>query len=270
MIAKMGPGDPNCPQCFGKGVNLAPAPEHLPSKATPSYHRCDCVLQRDIAANVNKGMRGLMDAGKVPKSPLSKYLGSDLWITAPKPWFMAHLRHVAIRQPPIWFFRVNSDAELVMSWLASASLKGGEIRDPDSVKVSMAHMTLADLVVPPELLIIRLGVKVARNVAAPEVLLEALGTREHLGLPTWIWDTPRERLAEGHICWSHEVGSRLATWKHIGGDAGVENTIPQASYGYLDAQMPTETSGHQDMGLPNARLLLSNGPSKKTLRGGKS
>jgi hypothetical protein len=63
-------------------------------------------------------------------------------------------------------------------------------------------MTLVDLVEPPQLLIIRLGVKVARNQAMPEVFMEGVQLRLHTGKPTWIWDQPDYPFREGHLCWS--------------------------------------------------------------------
>jgi len=173
------------------------------------------VLQRDITANVERGMRKIIEAPAIKASQLTEAVEQDVWITAPKPWFTANLRHVAIRMPPTWYFKVVSDADLMTAWLASVALKGKEILDPDAAKVSLTHITVVDLVMPPELLIIRLGIKQARNVATPEVLLEALRHREHAGLPTWVWDTPREMLDNGHICWSPMVAEYLSTWRHM-------------------------------------------------------
>jgi len=228
----------------------------------PAYRRCKCVLHIDILANVDRGMPGLSKAVRVKSSSLSGGEAANMWITAPKPWFMSHLRHVAIRQPPTWYFKVASDVDLITAWLASAALKGHEILDPDAANVSLTHFTLVDLVTPPTLLIIRLGVKVARNVAAPEVLLEALQHRSALNLPTWLWDQPTYPLEEGHICYSAQIADYLSDWKHVQVKSTSPRAIPTGTGGFVDLDISTPT--------PPTRATLSNGmggkakPVKKT------
>jgi hypothetical protein len=219
-----------------------------------------------------------MEAQAIAASPLWKYTEADLWVTAGQTWFMANLRHIAVRQPPTWFFKVVSDADLMTAWLSSAVLKGKDILDPDVRRVSLTYVTLVDLIIPPQLLVIRLGVKKARNVATPEVLLESLREREHNGLPTWVWDTPRERLAEGHICWSNEVTEYLGTWKHI--STRLENDPSSASKAPSDDTEDETTSevealkGATDFidltpGKTAApKPSLSGGSSRKTYHGG--
>jgi len=212
------PGDPECSDCHGDGVVLVPMIEVLGAQQIehpPAYRRCKCVLQKDILNNVERGMAGLTEAPAVPTSKLPAYVSKDLWLTATTPWFKAHLRHTAVRQPPTWYFKVVSDADLITAWLASVALKGQHILDPDAALVSMTHLTLTDLVSPPHLLILRLGVKAARNVATSEVLLETLQIRNHLHLPTWVWDQPGHKLAEGHLCFSPSVEDFLSDWAHL-------------------------------------------------------
>lgn len=203
--------DEACPLCGGSGmIPLSPNPPH-----PPAYKRCACVLRGDILSNVEKGMKGLSGASVVKDTPLKGYVSTNLWVTASDDNFRTHLRHVAVRQPPIWFFRVISDAELVTAWLSSIALKGMDILDADAYTVSTKHLTIPDLALPPELVIIRMGIKAARNEAAPEVMLEALNTRIHEGKPTWVWDQPIHKFTAGHLCWSGEIKSLLASWDHI-------------------------------------------------------
>ena len=202
--------DPNCTICLGTGhVNVGGEPPH-----PPQYERCACVIHKDVLANVEKGMVGLSRFEKIEKSPLMERLNSNLWITSGDN-FLKHLRHVMIRQPPTYFFKVVSDAELVTAWLASISLRGGEIHDADAYLISTKYMTIPDLVVPPDLVIIRMGVKVARNAAAPEVLAEAINTRFHEGKPTWVWDNPSHPLNSGHLFWSSDVSRTLSNFERI-------------------------------------------------------
>lgn len=205
--------DPHCKLCHGTGlIRGEPNPPH-----PPSYERCSCVLRRDILANVERGLSGLSQAHKLKgASPLLGRETENLWITSGSKGFLAHLRYVALRQPLTWRFKVVSDAELVTAWLSTVALKGGEIIDPDAYTVSTKYLSIPDLVVPPDLVVIRMGVKVARNEAASEVLAEALNSRKHEGKPTWLWDEPSHPLNAGHLFWSSEVARALEGWHRVG------------------------------------------------------
>jgi len=233
--------NPVCEICGGTG--LCPTPPVPPHP--PSYNRCECVLRRDILANVERGYPGLSDAAVIEKSPLLGKHKEDVWVTSGRTFF-AHLRHVAVRQPSSWSFKVVSDAELVTAWLATAGLGGGEIIDPDAYTVSTRYMTVPDLVAPPDLVVIRMGIKAARNVAAPEVLAEAINTRIHERKPTWVWDSPTHPLDAGHIFWSPDIKEALSRMTRLGGGVG---------------STPSDPSG------PGAAHSTGRMSGKKTLRG---
>lgn len=256
------PGDPNCPKCHGDGIlpcTETEAPQVLKGGHPPSFRRCTCVLHHDIIDNVERGMRGLSRAPRVPQSPLLDYTDRDLWVTAPKGWFKAHLRHVAVRQPPSWYFKVVTDADLMTAWLASASAKGAQIFDLDVSESTIRHINLEDLVVPPKLVILRTGVKNARNGATPEVFLEALRLREAADLPTWVWDTPDMQLAEGHIDWSYPVSDFLSAFPHL--------SIQSQSDIRTAGPVLKSRGGFQDLSPGNTKAVLSSGAPRKTLRG---
>jgi len=210
------PGKPDCPLCQGSGsFRVVREPREGEREAPPSYRVCRCTLEGAILANAERGFHGLTKAPVIKQSPLLGREGNDEWITASKITFLAHLRHVAIRKSPSWGFKVVSDSQLMTAWLATASLKGAEIFDADAVSISLTHATLVDLVEPPELLVIWLGIKLARNEAMPEVLLETLTHRGFCGKPTWLWDQPDTPLSEGHRCYSPMVEDYLSDWHHI-------------------------------------------------------
>ena len=96
--------------------------------------------------------------------------------------------------------------------------------------VSTKYLTVPDLVEPPDLVVVRMGIKVARNAAASEVLAEALNTRHHAGKPTWLWDGPMQPLTVGHLFHSPEVERALKGWVH------------------LRSLVPSKPSGGGDMG----------------------
>lgn len=183
----------------------------------PAFRRCDCILKLDILRNVEKGFRGLSKEPPIKESPLMGMEDKDVWVTAGE-HFLSHLRHVAIRKPLTWSFKVISDAELTTAWLASIALQGKEILDADAYKVSTEYITIPDLVVPPDLVVLRMGIKMTRNEAAPETLAEALQIRFHEGKPTWIWDDPSKPLNAGHLFWSDEVGRLLRPWPRLEGE----------------------------------------------------
>ena len=241
---KPGPGDSNCPHCKGDGVLLLPGGGNSKHREPPSYRRCKCILHRDILANVERAMKGLSKGAPLKKSPLLEQWDKSIWVTASPSWLTAHLRHAAVRQPPTWYFKVISDVDLMTAWLASAALKGKEILDPDSARVSLTHLTLVDLIVPPQLLVIRVGVKAARNVATPEVLLETLIHREHLGLPTWVWDQPGWKLEGQHNAYSDAVGRYLSTWNHLTVMSNDPLAVPQTQGGFTEWLPPVRTAGN--------------------------
>jgi len=202
-----------CPHCGGSGFIL------VPGKGPPVQRLCPCALERDLIDNMERGMRRLSKQPPLIKkgSPLLKYKDDNLWITASKRWFLPNLRHLVLQQKPTWYFKVITDSDMMTAWLSSAALKGQEILDPDAMEeaVSFRYLTLVDLVEPPELLIIRLGIKAARNVAMPEVFLEALSHRSHVGKPVWVWDTSTQPLDRGHLCYSAQVEDFLSDFERV-------------------------------------------------------
>jgi hypothetical protein len=203
--------DKLCDKCYGRGYLDAGAD----ARGIPLTKPCPCQIARDILRNVNRGWAGLSSAPKVENSPLAEHTGNDLYITAPDESLRAHLRHVALRAGPYWGFKVVTDSDLMTAWLSPIGLVGKEILDPDAATVSTEKATLADLVDPPELLVIRLGVKSARNSATPEVLLEALYHRAHVAKPTWVVDQPTRRFDPSHLAFSEDGLHHIQQWERV-------------------------------------------------------
>lgn len=206
-----------CPRCYGRGaIDLEET--HF---GVPITRPCECALARDLIRNLEKAWRGLSSAPRIQSSPLLDSAHGDAYITANVPTFKSHLRHVAIKQGRNWSFTVATDADLITAWLASAALSGKEILDPDAASVSLEKLTLVDLVDPPDLLIIRLGVKSARNSAMPEVFLEAISHRFHVGKPTWVVDQPDKKFGPSHIAYSDDASDMLRGWDYYALDSEV-------------------------------------------------
>lgn len=207
-----------CPICSGFG-SLETGRTHM---GLPIMEPCKCVLIKSIYRNLERGWSGLATAQRIPSSPLMDYVRQDLYITANDETLRSHLKYVGIRMDVNWSFQVVSDADLMTAWLANVALSGKDIYDFDVSSAagrSLEKFTLLDLVEPPGLLIIRLGVKIARNSAMSEVFLEALTLRDHVNRPTWVVDQPGNRINQIsdilHRCYSPESVSFLQRWDHL-------------------------------------------------------
>lgn len=234
----------------------------------PTTQVCICVLRRQLVANIERGMRGLSAADPLEpgmSSPLLPYVKKDLRVTASPPWFASHLRHTAARQSPNWGFRVVTDADLMVAWLATAALQGTEILDADArgeaAPVSLTKLTLVDISAPPEMLVIRLGVKAARNSAMPEVLFEALTIRAHAGKPTWLWDQPDAPFDQAHLSFSRIAEEFTSGWDRIfENDAPLRATPPPSGA----RNTPPTGNGGGVKGTTSVRdLMLGNTGGKK-------
>ena len=250
----------DCTTCGGTGFTVVEDGTLGP----PTTQVCLCVLRRQLVANIERGMRGLSAADRLEPgttSPLLRYVKKDLRVTASPPWFASHLRHTAARQRPDWGFRVVTDADLMVAWLATAALQGTEILDADArgeaAPVSLTKLTLVDISEPPEVLVIRLGVKAARNSAMPEVLYEALTIRAHAGKPTWLWDQPDFPFDQAHLAFS-----RLADEFTSGWDRVFENDAPIRAPQTSTSGTRTASSAGNGGGGKAAR---TNGPSVRDM-----
>ena len=213
--------DYRCPLCEGRGyLEDGVTPHGLPATRT-----CKCLAVRDLVRNLDRGWRGLSEAPRIASSPLLAYTERNLFLTASDEALRAHLRFVALRKGAWWGFKVRSDADLMMAWLSPIALVGKEILDADAASVSTEKATLVDLIDPPELLIVRLGVKSARNSAMPEVLLETLYHRDYARKPTWVVDSPTRRFDAAHLAFSDEANARLRGWDRLAIDAPMERPM---------------------------------------------
>lgn len=235
------PGDPKCDHCKGKGV--VPVKDAFP----PRLKQCVCTHLRSIVLNVERGWPGLVKyKGRLPEgktSLLTEHLHNDLWITAPLSWLQTHFRSCAVHQKPNWSFKMVSDVDLMRAWLGSVPLMGRDIIDADAAQVSLRHLTLLDLIEPPGLLIIHLGVKAAANKEMPNVLLETLRHRSHLNLPTWLWHEPQNPFDEGMRSYSLEAVSFTRHWPRIEKIPEVSRTLSNRAKKRARTNTPVNHSG---------------------------
>ncbi len=219
-----GNGEPNCPKCKGRGV--VPMMVDVgggvmwPGGGTQN---CDCMFKRDLLANVKRVWAVLLNVKSAKDSPLLSMTKQSLWLTASNFDFRQHLRFVAFRMGTRWDAKVISDASLATAWLSTCKVVfDGDVaaqRNFDNIELdrpSDHFQTIVDIAVPFDLLIIKLGVKAAKNVEMPGVLAEAISEREVRGLPTWVVDSHVKPITgEKHRCRSEDVLDKLDGFRRV-------------------------------------------------------
>jgi hypothetical protein len=196
----------------------------------PEAVQCTCVVERALNQQAEKAWTGLSRIPPKKKGVVLKgKISTNLVITAEKTEIESALRNALwVESKPILFIKVVSDATLMSAWLSNLSRMGEDIIDPDfqrDIKVA----ALEDLAESPNLLVIRLGVKMAKNSQMAAVLLETIELRQHLNKATWIIEEPRKPLAEGHLAWSLAVQEALEGWERIRLVGKVKGTIEGGS-----------------------------------------
>lgn len=214
-----GSGNPDCLKCKGRGV--VPVMVDIGGQRWPGggTQDCQCVFKRDLTANVKRVWRVLLNVESTEDSPLLKLTQQNLWITASGYDLRRHLRFVAFRMGTKWDARVIADATLMTAWLSTKK----DVYDGDVIlerhsrrdRPSEHFLTMVDLVVPFELLIIVLGVKAAANKEMANLLVEAINEREQQGKPTWLVDSPVKPLAPGHLCFNEMVMEVLDGFRRV-------------------------------------------------------
>jgi hypothetical protein len=217
LLLLPGDGKFDCPNCLGRGFIVGSRDD-----GTPSGTRCGCVLLKDVMTNVTKiwpqfDLNRVGRLSKGTRSPLQDYGNRNLYVTASEPIFKMHLRHTAVRQGSHWGARVHADVSLFEAWFFTAKAKGAEIYDVNVRDTPLSeYPSIPEMVIPPDLLILLMGVKNSRNVASPELLRETLKLRDFAGKPTWVVDQPNQIVTESHhLFYSSENKDWLDTWNHV-------------------------------------------------------
>lgn len=189
-------GDPECETCGGSGY--IPIKEGDPEyeqrkklwgKQADAYamnKRCVCLLKKQFRTWVGDP---IYKARPLEESPLLGREEDNLFITASRPDFLAHMRFVLAHHDFTYFWKMTSDSDL-------RDIFVGNHED---------YPAISNFVKPPDLVVIQLAVLSYKNVAMSGVVLEALRTRQFDGMATWLvnpYDCP---FREGHLAWSPEL-----------------------------------------------------------------
>jgi len=199
--------DKNCPKCKGYGFVIT----EETYMGTPLTQPCICMLKEALKLQCERAWKDLSQVPVDRKSPMIGKLKESLRMVASQSNLATHLRTAILSERnPSLSIRVVSDATLVSAWLSNVS-EDNKV-DPDLVR-DINVRGLEDLAESPDLLIVRLGVKRARNSATSEVLIETIELRQHLNKATWIIEEPNKPLKEGHLAWSSALEEMLEGWK---------------------------------------------------------
>lgn len=204
------PADPACPRCRGVGD----------IQEAGCWMYCVCVRRQDQAQRVKAywppDVLQAAGRGEVRRSVLEGRLRESLWIRTERDVLVAHLARALVVSLRIELVRVASDADLATAWLARVA---GKVRDEEVREMSRDEADrfdrLEDLVLPPALLVVQLGVKAAALKDLPGLVMEAIRLRQQRSRPTWIVDTAAKPLAPGHLAHSDELAAMLATWGQV-------------------------------------------------------
>lgn len=212
--------DPECPECAGKGWIYASSMLTLPGEK--GGHYCRCAQDFLKIKNMERVWKSLseapMPAGLRDEPPLRRLLRHNVWMTAKEKHLKAHLKALAFSMNDMWDARVYSDKDLLKAWLNTAYAQGHKIYDTEISEsmVTVKAMYIDELVEPPDLVVLVLGVKQAPNKETPNVLLEAVRSRMHIGKPMWIVDQPDGRIDQmHHRGYSEQLEGLLAHWPHV-------------------------------------------------------
>ena len=243
-----------CEKCAGYGYTQ----EDNGPMGMPQAVPCICTLEKALRVQADKAWRGL-SVYPVKPSVLSGKMGESVLITGYQTDFLLQLRGaMAERSRPHEFVKIVSDADCLSAWLGSAKLAGEEMADPD-FQHDLNVFSLQALAEPCNLLVVLLGVKVARNSAMSEVLHETIRVRQFLNKPIWLVQEPNKLLEEGHLAWSRAVDSAMDGWPRIS-VTGAKSVAGAKNAPKLSVNMTTSTP------LPQASHPNLPTPRHKTMR----
>ncbi len=204
------PGNPACSRCRGVGdVQIEGVWVH-----------CVCVARLSKVQRVRACWPPdvLRAAGRneVRQSALDGRLRENLRIRAERGVLVSHLARAVVASGRIELVRIASDADLVDAWLANV----GDLRDDEAAghrgEQEARYRNVSDLVAPPKLLVLYVGVRAARLADLPDLILEAIQVRQQRGLATWVVDTVDRPLAEGRCpAWREDLAAMLAGWPTV-------------------------------------------------------
>lgn len=223
-----------CKRCNGRGVvkYVFDADELKKNPAVQTWVvSCQCLKQQEELEELERIWRTLSEVEPVPHTPLAdhcKGVLQDAVILSTSHDLKAHLGRLLRDLPDLRKqTRIVSDLDLVSAWLAHVDvIHDSEVSsyrdDPED-----QYTRLVDIAGPSRLLIIQLGVKSSRNVATPEVIMEAIRLRAHRGKATWIVEDPECPVQPGSISYSSQLFQILRELPQIDLDSKPRFVCPQ-------------------------------------------
>lgn len=198
-----------CAQCGGSGILRVPDNDGM-------VQQCRCSFLAALRAHLGPE---IASARLLKASPLYGFkpardrTSDNLFLHGPWGDILAHLKWTLAAKGTGFTFKIVTDERLRTVYVGSESYAQRQRQARDHGEV---YNSLADLIGPPELVIIRLGFLGYRNIAMPGVLKEALMLREGPGKATWLVDMPHQEYTFGHHAYSEEASMYIeANFEHV-------------------------------------------------------
>lgn len=239
---------PECTKCSDLGV----------IDRNGKLYECDCAFVRRLSTTIPSYIKQAHYQAEHLQLGLLKHTDKSIYIKSTWQDMKAIMKALYFMYPQK-FIRVTSDAEIRDVYVGSKS-RAAKSEDFDGEVFN----NLADLIVGPELLIVRLGEIKNKNKAAPGALLESLKYRVDYGRPVWVWTDLECPFNLGSFAYSEPVAEVLATGctpltiPRIAPDANYESFFApteDASSGLSSASSGLETTsdGGEDPTPPKAK-----------------
>lgn len=261
-----------CKQCNGRGVIKYPykADELRKNPAVQTWVvSCACLKKQEELEELERIWRTLSEVDPVTSTKLAPHckgaVPQDIVILSTAQDLKAHLGRLLRDLPDLRRqTRIVSDLDLVSAWLAHVDvIFDSEVSnhrdDPED-----QYTRLVDIAGPSRLLIIQLGVKSARNVATPEVIMEAIRLRAHRGKATWIVEDPECPVQPGSISYSSQLFQILRELPQVDLGSTPRFVCPQNAQPERKAEESRSPPQTEDKTFQKTRPLQAE-PKKKRL-----
>jgi len=185
----------NCDKCGGEGVIFD----------GDRMQECLCSVLRRLSKSMDSQIRNAKVSIEHATNPITDRAKELLYIKVS--WKDAKpLIKVMMYKNPSKFIRMTSDREIRDVGVGSTSRSARGDGATEAI-----YNNLADLVGPPDLVIIRLNELGYKNKAAAGLLEEVLCYRADRELPTWILSDKDRPFGQGSHAWSESVDDIIST-----------------------------------------------------------
>ena len=168
-------------------------------------YECDCAFVRRLSSVIPSYVKKIHYQKEHLQLGLLKHTDKSIYIKSTWQDMKAIVKALYFMYPSK-FIRITSDAEIRDVYVGSKS-RTAKSEDFNGE----VYNNLSDLIIGPDLLIIRLGEIKNKNKAASGALLESLQYRIDYGRPVWVWTDLECPFNLGSFSYSESVAEVLST-----------------------------------------------------------